>query len=88
MLKVASLVALIVASAWLLPGPASVRTQVPAPAPSMIDRESARRIAWRYGLIHVEEMALENGRWEIAGRTSDDDEISIDIDAKSGALLR
>jgi hypothetical protein len=53
-----------------------------------IDEIQARRIAWEYGIIRIEEIALSGSRWEIAGRGSEDEEMALDIDAHSGAVSR
>lgn len=53
-----------------------------------IDERQARRIAWDYGIIRIEEIALAGSRWEIAGRSSEDEEMALDIDAHSGAVSR
>jgi hypothetical protein len=58
------------------------------PAHIRIDESRARRIAWEYGLIRIEEIALSGSRWEIAGRDTRDDEMALDIDAHSGAVSR
>lgn len=82
---------LFLATVQVTPAAASV-TVSPAqgkPAPPLrVDEPEARRIAWEYGLIHVEEIALEGSRWEIAGRDDEDGEIVLDIDAHTGAVSR
>lgn len=64
------------------PGPAG------KPPHIRIDEVLARRIAWEYGIIRIEEIALSGSRWEIAGRGSEDEEMALDIDAHSGAVSR
>lgn len=58
-----------------------------ATATPAITERSARDIAWSAGLVHVEEILLLDGRWEIAGRDRDGDELTLDIDARDGRLL-
>lgn len=53
-----------------------------------ISEAQARAIAFDTGLVHVEEIALLEGRWELAGRDRSGDERVIDINAHDGTLLR
>lgn len=57
------------------------------PAGPAISESRAREIAWSAGLVHVEEITRAGDRWELAGRTVDDDEIILDIDARDGRIL-
>ncbi|MDX3806363.1 hypothetical protein ACXIUS_16060 [Bosea thiooxidans] len=52
-----------------------------------ISESRARAIAWSAGLVHVEEIIRAGDRWELAGRTVDDDEIILDIDVEDGRIL-
>jgi hypothetical protein len=82
---------LMLATAGATPATASitVKQQAGGKAPHIrIDVVQARRIAWEYGLIRIEEIALSGSRWEIAGRDTRDDEMALDIDAHSGAVSR
>ena len=56
-------------------------------ANATISEQRARDIAWRAGLVHVEVIIRAGDRWEVAGRTAEDDEMSIDIDIKNGRIL-
>lgn len=81
----------ILATASVAPASAAIAVkQQPAGKASYIriDEVQARRIAWEYGLIRIEEIALSGTRWEIAGRDTRDDEMALDIDAHSGAVSR
>ena len=40
-----------------------------------------------HGLVHVEEIIRSDDRWEVAGRTAEDDEMSLDIDIRNGRIL-
>jgi hypothetical protein len=51
------------ASAW-----ADSKPDNAAAAKPKITEAQARSIAFRHGLVHVEEIALSDWRWEIAGR--------------------
>uniref|UniRef100_A0A9E8CRV9 PepSY domain-containing protein n=1 Tax=Bosea sp. NBC_00436 TaxID=2969620 RepID=A0A9E8CRV9_9HYPH len=52
-----------------------------------ISEQRARDIAWSAGLVHIEEIIRAGDRWEVAGRTAEDDEMSLDIDIKNGRIL-
>jgi len=52
-----------------------------------ISERQARDIAWSAGLVHVEEIIRAGDRWEVAGRTAEDDEMSLDIDIRNGRIL-
>jgi len=54
---------------------------------STISESQAREIAWSAGLVHVEEITRAGDRWELAGRTVDNDEIILDIDVRDGRIL-
>ena len=53
----------------------------------VISEQQARAIAWSAGLVHVEEITQLADRWEIAGRSIDDDEMLLDIDIRNGRIL-
>ncbi len=53
-----------------------------------ISESQARSIAFSHGLVHVEEIALAGGRWEIAGRDPDGDELTLDLNAHDGSVIR
>ena len=55
--------------------------------PPRISEESARRIAWRSGLDHIEEIALLGEQWEIAGRDREGNEMVLAIHAHDGSVL-
>lgn len=56
-------------------------------ADETISESQARSIAWSAGLVHVEEILRYGDRWEIAGRSADDDEMMLDIDIRDGRIL-
>ena len=56
-------------------------------ANATISERQARDIAWSAGLVHVEEIVRLDDRWEVAGRTAEDDEMSLDIDIRNGRIL-
>lgn len=56
--------------------------------PGKISEAQARIIAFGHGLVHIEEISLLDGRWELAGRDPSGDELVIDLNARDGSLLR
>ena len=56
-------------------------------ANATISERQARDIAWSAGLVHIEEIVRLDDRWEVAGRTAEDDEMSLDIDIRNGRIL-
>ena len=57
-----------------------------AKAPS-VSEQAARRIAWRSGIDHIEEIVLSGEHWEIAGRDRAGKEKALDIHAHDGSIL-
>lgn len=53
-----------------------------------ISEAQARIIAFGHGLVHIEEISLLDGRWELAGRDLSGDELLIDLNAGDGSRLR
>lgn len=86
---VARLLAVILLSGFVsLSGHASQAESEPPPdGGPTISESRAREIAWSAGLVHVEEITRAGDRWELAGRTVDDDEIILDIDVEDGRIL-
>jgi hypothetical protein len=71
------------ASAW-----ADSKIQNPATATKpKITEAQARSIAFRHGLVHVEEIALADWRWEIAGRAQGGVEVTLDLNAYDGSVI-
>lgn len=71
------------ASAW-----ADSKPQTPAAATKpRITEAQARSIAFRHGLVHVEEIALADWRWEIAGRAQGGLEVTLDLNAYDGSVI-
>jgi len=67
--------------------------QVPAQAPikpgdPAITMDDARRIAKEHGLVRVEEIKLDDGKWEIEGRDGTGAEIEIDLRASDGMVIK
>ena len=55
--------------------------------PPRVSEASARRIAWRSGVDHIEEIMLSGEQWQVAGRDRSGNEIALDIHAHDGSLL-
>lgn len=71
------------ASAW-----ADSKSQPPATATApKITESQARSIAFRHGLVHIEEIALSDWRWEIAGRAQGGVEVTLDLNAYDGSVV-
>jgi uncharacterized membrane protein YkoI len=77
-----------IACALALSANAAIAQNAPA-APSMqVTAEQARAIAANNGIVRITEIELDDGKWEIEGRDQSDREIEIDIDARTGAILK
>ncbi len=76
----------------VLAGSASlVQAQTPAPikpGEPAISMDDARRIANEHGLVRVEEIKLDDGKWEIEGRDAAGAEIEIDLRATDGMVIK
>ncbi|CAN7293341.1 PepSY domain-containing protein [Bosea sp. LjRoot237] len=71
------------ASAW-----ADSKPHNPAAATApRISEAQARSIAFKHGLVHVEEIALADWRWEIAGRAQGGIEVTLDLNAYDGSVI-
>jgi hypothetical protein len=44
-------------------------------------------IAWTVGLIRVEEVECDDGKWEIEGRDARGREMEVEIDPRTGRVL-
>lgn len=50
--------------------------------------DDARRIANEHGLVRIEEIKLDDGKWEIEGRDSTGAGIEIDLRATDGTVIK
>ena len=84
MLKPALAIAMIgfvaIAAGW----PASAQS----PQGPAISVEQATKIARDAGLVMIREIELDDGKWEIEGRTQAGERRELHIDATSGKTLR
>ncbi len=71
------------ASAWAESKPDNTTT---ATRPKITESQ-ARSIAFRHGLVHIEEIALSDWRWEIAGRAQGGVEVTLDLNAYDGSVV-
>ncbi|MBA4227211.1 MAG: PepSY domain-containing protein [Hyphomonas sp.] len=53
-----------------------------------ISREQAIDIASQKGMVHVLEIELDDGEWEIEGCTADGREVEIDVHSRTGEILK
>lgn len=52
-----------------------------------VTMDDAVAIAQSYGMVHLKEIELDDGEWEVEGCTIDGREIDVEIHAQSGELL-
>jgi hypothetical protein len=50
--------------------------------------EDARAMAFDKGIVKIEEIELDDGIWEIEGYDQRGQEIEMDVDAASGAIVK
>lgn len=84
--------ATLLAAALALPIPALAQAPAPntpagASAPA-ISMDEARRIANENGMVRIEEISLDDGKWEIEGRDAAGAEIEIDLRATDGTVIK
>lgn len=53
-----------------------------------ISREQATEIASQKGMVHVLDIELDDGEWEIEGCTADGRELEIDLHSRTGDILK
>src|SRR5690606_7668831 len=78
-------------SAVFAAGTTLAGAQTPAPiqpAAPAISIEEARRIATENGVVRIEEIKLDDGKWEIEGRDSAGAEIELDLRASDGTVIK
>lgn len=61
--------------------------QAPAATPA-ITMDQARKIAAEQGMTKIEEIELDDGKWEVEGRDAGGFEIEVDIRASDGFILK
>ncbi len=68
-----------------------VHAQAPAPiqpGEPAIAMDDARRIARENGVVRIEEIKLDDGKWEIEGRDAAGAEIELDLRATDGMVIK
>lgn len=70
-----------------VPAKPTLHIQQKAAGTPLVSEAAARRIAWRSGVDHIEEIVLSGERWEIAGRDRSGNEKALDIHAFDGRIL-
>ncbi|MFN4183272.1 MAG: PepSY domain-containing protein [Hyphomonas sp.] len=53
-----------------------------------ISREQAIEIAEKKGMVHVLEIELDDGEWEIEGCNAEGRELEIDVHSRTGEILK
>ncbi len=67
----------------------SLLCAVPAAArPVAVPVDGARDIAFRYGIVMIKDIDLDDGVWEVVGFDSYGAKIKVWIDAWSGAVIK
>lgn len=56
--------------------------------PGLIGIENAGAIAARYGIVKIDEIELDDGKWEIEGRDRTGRERELEIDARTGRVIK
>jgi len=71
------------------PLPGHAQTLV-APGEVIVPIEAVRDIAYDYGIVRIESLEFNaiTGRWEIEGTDAADDDIDMEVDGNTGAVLR
>ena len=66
----------------ILGGPVLAQTKGPVTA------EQAIEIAKQQGMVKVDEVDRDDGKWEVEGKDASGREIEVDIDANSGSVIK
>lgn len=53
-----------------------------------VSEQQARQIAADRGIVKIEEIERDDGKWEIEGRDKDGREIEIDIHGQTGEVVK
>jgi uncharacterized membrane protein YkoI len=77
-----------IACALALSASAATAQNAPANLSTQVTAEQARAIAANNGVVRISEIELDDGKWEIEGRDQSGREIEIDIDARTGAIIK
>jgi uncharacterized membrane protein YkoI len=77
-----------IACALALSASAATAQNAPANLSTQVTAEQARAIAANNGVVQISEIELDDGKWEIEGRDQSGREIEIDIDARTGAIIK
>ena len=68
-------------------GPTTVLAASPASA-GYLDIETVRAMAFDHGIVRLEEVELDDGIWEVEGEDAYGQEIEMEVDARSGRILK
>jgi uncharacterized membrane protein YkoI len=78
-LNILTILTALLVSAGLALGPAAAQG---------ITADKAKEIAAGKGMVTVTEIELDDGKWEMEGRTEEGREIEVDIDAATGNVVK
>ena len=53
-----------------------------------VDIETVRAMAFDRGIVRLEEVELDDGIWEVEGKDAYGQEIEMEVDARSGRILK
>ncbi len=68
-------------------GLATVLAAGPASA-DYLDIETVRAMAFDQGIVHLEEVELDDGVWKVEGEDEYGQEIEMEVDARSGRIVK
>ncbi|MGH6735791.1 MAG: PepSY domain-containing protein [Methyloceanibacter sp.] len=53
-----------------------------------VDIETVRAIAFDHGIVRLKEIELDDGVWEVEGKDARGQEIEMEVDARSGRIIK
>ena len=71
----------------LISGSALAQTPPPAMQDTSITAEQAISIARQQGLVSVEDVDRDDGKWEVEGKDANGREIEVEIDMRTGRVI-
>jgi len=61
---------------------------LPAPAAKRLTVDDVRDMAFAKGVVTIKEIELDDGIWEVEGRDAGGHKIKIEVDARSGEIVK
>jgi len=80
--------AVVVTATPALAGPGEYRGRVEPYVEASVSREQAAAIAFEQGVFDIHQIRLRSGVWRVEGQTNNNQNIEVEIDAQSGAVLK